>query len=66
MTQCDYESIESVENDLYKNLHELVTTPFFRHFRVRVSVFLATTSELTHDRSTYTGSVLSGKRTGFA
>ena len=34
MTKCDYESVESVTDDLYNNLHELVTTPFFRFFRV--------------------------------
>ncbi|EJD02770.1 endoplasmic oxidoreductin-1 [Fomitiporia mediterranea MF3/22] len=33
MTQCNYESIESVSDDLYNNLHDLVSTPFFRYFR---------------------------------
>ncbi|KAI0823713.1 endoplasmic oxidoreductin [Trametes gibbosa] len=33
-TQCDYESIESVTDDLYNELHSLVETPFFKFFRV--------------------------------
>jgi hypothetical protein len=34
-TRCDYETIESVNNVLYDQLHELVQTPFFKYFRVR-------------------------------
>ncbi|KZV73287.1 endoplasmic oxidoreductin [Peniophora sp. CONT] len=34
MTMCDYETIESVNPDLYEQLHALVETPFFRYFRV--------------------------------
>lgn len=33
-TQCNYESIESVTDDLYNELHSLVETPFFKFFRV--------------------------------
>ena len=33
-TMCDYETIESVNEELYANLHELVQTPFFRYFQV--------------------------------
>ncbi|KAI8993030.1 endoplasmic oxidoreductin [Trametes punicea] len=33
-TQCDYETIESVTDDLYDELHALVETPFFKYFRV--------------------------------
>ncbi|KAH9979179.1 endoplasmic oxidoreductin [Russula compacta] len=33
-TLCDYETIESVNNVLYDQLHELVQTPFFKYFRV--------------------------------
>jgi len=33
-TLCDYETIESVNNVLYNQLHELVQTPFFKYFRV--------------------------------
>ncbi|KAI0305714.1 endoplasmic oxidoreductin [Multifurca ochricompacta] len=33
-TLCDYETIESVNNVLYDQLHELVETPFFKYFRV--------------------------------
>lgn len=33
-TACDYESIDSVTEDLFDNLHELVQTPFFKYFRV--------------------------------
>ncbi|KAI0630347.1 endoplasmic oxidoreductin [Trametes polyzona] len=33
-TQCDYETIESVTDDLYNELHALVETPFFKFFRV--------------------------------
>jgi ERO1-like protein beta len=34
-TMCDYETIESVNSELYHNLHELVKTPFFKYFQVR-------------------------------
>ncbi|KIJ67955.1 hypothetical protein HYDPIDRAFT_82991 [Hydnomerulius pinastri MD-312] len=33
-TMCDYETIESVNEELYTNLHDLVETPFFRYFQV--------------------------------
>ncbi|KAG6378143.1 hypothetical protein JVT61DRAFT_13831 [Boletus reticuloceps] len=33
-TTCDYETIESVNEELYANLHDLVQTPFFRYFQV--------------------------------
>ncbi|KAH8119279.1 endoplasmic oxidoreductin-1 [Phellopilus nigrolimitatus] len=33
-TQCDYETIESVTDELFNNLRDLVSTPFFRYFRV--------------------------------
>ena len=33
-TKCDYESIESVNQDLFNNLNELVKTPFFKYFQV--------------------------------
>jgi hypothetical protein len=36
-TLCDYETIESVNKDLYYNLNELVKTPFFKYFQVRGS-----------------------------
>ncbi|EIM81228.1 endoplasmic oxidoreductin-1 [Stereum hirsutum FP-91666 SS1] len=32
-TMCNYESIESVNDELYRELHELVQTPFFKYFR---------------------------------
>ncbi|KAI0663524.1 endoplasmic oxidoreductin [Cubamyces menziesii] len=32
-TQCDYETIESVTDELYNELHALVETPFFKYFR---------------------------------
>ncbi|KAF8558016.1 endoplasmic oxidoreductin [Imleria badia] len=32
-TTCDYETIESVNEELYTNLHDLVQTPFFRYFQ---------------------------------
>jgi len=32
---CDYETIESVNKDLYHNLQQLVNTPFFKYFQVR-------------------------------
>ncbi|KAI0775704.1 endoplasmic oxidoreductin [Trametes elegans] len=32
-TQCDYETIESVTDELYNELHSLVETPFFKYFR---------------------------------
>ena len=33
---CDYETIESVNDDLFSNLSELVNKPFFRYFQVRL------------------------------
>jgi len=33
-TDCDYEALDSANDDLYQHLHELVETPFFRYFRV--------------------------------
>jgi len=33
-TECDYEALDGVNNDLYEHLSELVETPFFRYFRV--------------------------------
>ncbi|KAK7053481.1 endoplasmic oxidoreductin-1 [Paramarasmius palmivorus] len=33
-TLCDYETVESVNQDLFQNLHELVQTPFFKYFQV--------------------------------
>lgn len=33
-TLCDYESIDSVNDQLYARLNELVHTPFFRYFQV--------------------------------
>ena len=34
-TVGDYETIESVNEELFQRLHELVETPFFRYFKVR-------------------------------
>ncbi|KAE9411253.1 endoplasmic oxidoreductin [Gymnopus androsaceus JB14] len=33
-TLCDYETVESVNGDLFSNLHELVQMPFFKYFQV--------------------------------
>ncbi|KAJ3880501.1 hypothetical protein F5051DRAFT_399555 [Lentinula edodes] len=33
-TMCDYETVESVNGDLFSNIHELVKTPFFKYFQV--------------------------------
>jgi ERO1-like protein beta len=33
-TLCDYETIESVNDVLFEELHSLVQTPFFKYFRV--------------------------------
>jgi len=33
-TNCDYEDLESVNEDLFDNLHSLVTRPFFKYFHV--------------------------------
>ncbi|KAJ7772583.1 hypothetical protein DFH07DRAFT_802407 [Mycena maculata] len=33
-TLCDYETVESVNDRLYANLHELVQMPFFKYFQV--------------------------------
>ncbi|CCM01496.1 uncharacterized protein FIBRA_03550 [Fibroporia radiculosa] len=33
-TLCDYETVESVNDDLFSQLHALVETPFFKYFRV--------------------------------
>ncbi|KAJ7925012.1 hypothetical protein B0H13DRAFT_1977211 [Mycena leptocephala] len=33
-TLCDYETVESVNDRLYANLHDLVQMPFFKYFQV--------------------------------
>ncbi|KDQ57844.1 hypothetical protein JAAARDRAFT_130189 [Jaapia argillacea MUCL 33604] len=33
-TLCDYETVESLNDDLFSNLSDLVKTPFFKYFRV--------------------------------
>ncbi|KAF5393259.1 hypothetical protein D9757_000769 [Collybiopsis confluens] len=33
-TMCDYETVESVNGDLFSNVHELVKMPFFKYFQV--------------------------------
>ena len=33
MTSCDFETVESVSDNLYTQLHDLVQTPFFKYFR---------------------------------
>nr|GAT43005.1 endoplasmic oxidoreductin-1 [Mycena chlorophos] len=33
-TLCDFETVESVNDDLFANLHELVAMPFFKFFQV--------------------------------
>lgn len=33
-TSCDFETVESVTENLYNDLHNLVETPFFKYFRV--------------------------------
>jgi ERO1-like protein beta len=33
-TTCDFETVESVNDQLYHHLHDLVQTPFFKYFRV--------------------------------
>lgn len=41
---CDYETIESVNDELFSNLSELVHKPFFRYFQVCTSPFLLVSS----------------------
>jgi ERO1-like protein beta len=36
-TTCDFETVESVNDDLYDHLHNLVQMPFFKTFRVRAA-----------------------------
>ncbi|KAF9075420.1 hypothetical protein BDP27DRAFT_1257115 [Rhodocollybia butyracea] len=33
-TMCDYETVESVNGDLFSNVHELVQLPFFKYFQI--------------------------------
>ncbi|KAJ7496038.1 hypothetical protein B0H11DRAFT_2001621 [Mycena galericulata] len=33
-TMCDYETVESVNDRLYSNLHDLVEMPFFKYFQI--------------------------------
>lgn len=33
-TLCNYETVESVNDDLFDQLHQLVATPFFRYYKV--------------------------------
>jgi ERO1-like protein beta len=35
-TQCNYETIESVNDDLYHLLHEVVDSPFFKYYKVLI------------------------------
>jgi hypothetical protein len=37
-TACDFESVESVNDNLFQELHNLVRTPFFKFWRVRRSI----------------------------
>ena len=37
-TLCDFETIESVNEELFNNLSDLVKTPFFRYFQVGIPV----------------------------
>lgn len=46
-TLCDYETIESVNEELYRNLHDLVQTPFFRYFQAGPFAFYAINAILT-------------------
>ena len=32
-TSCDFETVESVSEELYSNLQDLVKTPFFKYYR---------------------------------
>jgi hypothetical protein len=34
---CDYETVESVNDELFNKLSELVRLPFFKYFQVRFS-----------------------------
>lgn len=68
---CDYESIESVNDVLYDELHELVQTPFFKYFRVRSSDSTLKIATLIYRfvggyRPTFIVNVRSGKRTRYA
>ena len=33
MTSCDFETVESYNDELYTQLHDLVASPFFKYFR---------------------------------
>lgn len=61
---CDFETVESVNSDLYSNLSELVRMPFFKYFQVclirNLALILIPMISLT-PRSTCIGSALSGR-----
>jgi hypothetical protein len=68
-TMCDYETIESVNNELYHNLRDLVNTPFFKYFQVRrllIYQSLDLTCNCTWYRWIYIASAHSGRRMGRA
>lgn len=67
-TQCDFETVESVTDTLYDELHSLVETPFFKYFRVCRAPPSPRRQALTssHYRPTSTVTAHIGKRTDFA
>jgi hypothetical protein len=64
-TLCDFETVESVNDKLYANLHDLVQMPFFKYFQVP-GLLRVLAPFLTFPRSTCTENVRSGPTTGRA
>lgn len=47
---CDFETVESVNNDVFNGVHELVETPFFRYYKVHNSSPIVALVDHTHHR----------------
>lgn len=58
---CDYETIESVNDELFSNLSDLVHMPFFRYFQVSLSESLHQALFLIAVRWIYTANAHFGR-----
>jgi hypothetical protein len=58
---CDYETIESVNDELFSNLSDLVHMPFFRYFQVSLSGSLRQALFLIAVRWIYTANAHFGR-----
>lgn len=59
---CDYETIESVNDELFSNLSDLVHMPFFRYFQVCLLESLGQSLFLITVRWIYTANAHFGRK----